>query len=194
MSKIYAVEYKQRIVDALLRENPPKPNNPVFTIHNITVHDPRPIALNDANTAVLIRGVESEGIHGVGEYYYNRKTVIDHLGDLLHDEIVIDISDQHVDEVTYELLIKRINAKYGLYLVPSDFDFDLGVLVPTEELVDHGKVTLRFAEGSLMFYGSMVIGLRTVDLPAMYTMMDHQINEDPVPNTIDPPDEVVPPR
>lgn len=194
MSNIYAVEYKQRIVDALLRENPPKPNNPVFTIHNITIHDPRPIALNDVNTAILIRGVESEGIHGVGEYYYNRKTVLDHLGDLLHDDIVIDISDQHMDEVTYELLIERINAKYGLYLVPSDFDFDLDTLVPVDQLEDHGSVTLRFAEGSLMFYGSMVIGLSTVDLPAMYTMMDRKINEGVPPDTIDPPDEVVIPR
>ena len=193
MSEIFAPEYKRKIVDAILRVNPTKPGQPVIAPHNITIQDPRPIALNDANTAIVVAGVVSEGIHGVSEYYYNRKTVQSHLDDLLHDSIEVDLSDVHLDTVTYKMLIDRINQVYGLYLVQSDFDRDLLSRVPMDLLVDHGTIVMDVSERSLLFYGQLHIVLRTIDLPVMHTMMDNQIITDLPEDHIDVPGDIVPP-
>lgn len=193
MSDVYAPEYKLKLVDSILRVNPNQPGTPVLTSNNIVLGVPRPIALNDVNTAIMVTGVPAEGLYGSKEYYYNRHPVMTYLNRLLHDEVSVDLSGVYLDTVTYQMLIDMINIKYGLHLVQSDLEVNLSHHVPMGDLVDESDLVLRIATTSLLFYGDLSIRLITSEHPNILHVMDDIIHHDEPEPLLDQQDPVVPP-
>lgn len=192
MSATFAIQYKQKMVEAILRANPNRPGTPIISVHNVTIHDPRPIGLIDHNTAIVVKGVPEEGIYGSKEYYYNRSMLIDYLHKLLYDEVVVNVSGIYLDTLTYQMVIDIVNTKYNLFLVQSDFDVDLGSLIPMNLLVDESKLSIQLSTGSLMFYGPLEIHLITSKLPNMINIMDDIIHQSVPVDPLAPPGPIVP--
>lgn len=148
-----------------------------ITVDNVIMEAPTPKgAEHPRNTGVVLLGVHGKGYKGKTEIFYNRHDLPE-----LFEEADITPNLRSNLEITPELVIEKLNTKYGFYLQAIDLE-DLEIPV-FEDLETTKTIEIAVKETSWNWVGTITLEmtygnplLDTVVFVQLLPILSHPVN------------------